>query len=321
MADDAYDPAFAALSSHLQERIDAAFDTAQLQGSDEREPARKRRKVEHSPEPQAGGFLVDEPAPGGFVLEQPAPGGFLVDDTGPHGGGFVPDRTSDNERHTHIPLSLIPTALQILDLPPDDEDVLSVFQNAASGWSEHKRGRPDVHERGSNQEDGGLVSRKDWRAVCAALLDTGAGDREDVHMDGDGRVDRSPTGTDGPEEAEEAPSDSGEDYTRVSSSKGRKRRSTAGSDEEEEGKEDRGLSARQKKECRAAFSLFFPDVADAELDKQRIRIKDITRVAKLLKEKVTAEETVEMLEAFSTAADKSMSLGDFERMMIAARLA
>ena len=242
--------------------------------------------------------------------------------------------SSDSERRTHIPFSLIPTALQILDLAPDDEDVLSVFRNAASGWGELKRGRADENEleRGSNQEDGALVSRKDWRAVCAALLDTGADDRDDVHMDEDGLVDRSPTGTDRPEEA---PSDSGEDYvqsdggdsdveveddsdddyrgegggfvrskktktspktrggTRTLSGKGR---STAESDEEERGKEPRGLTTRQKKECRAAFSLFFPDVTDDELDKQRIRIKDITRVAKLLKEKVTAEEVSAHLE-------------------------
>lgn len=30
---------------------------------------------------------------------------------------------------------------------------------------------------------------------------------------------------------------------------------------------------------------------------------------------------MEMLEAFSTSADKTMNLGDFERMMIAAKLA
>lgn len=253
-------------------------------------------------------------------------------------GGFIADEggTSDHGRHTHIPLSLIPTALQILDLPPDDEDVLSVFQNAASGWGEHKRGRGHELGRGLNQEDGVLVSRKDWRAVCAALLDTGADDRDDVHMDGDGLVDRSPTRSDRPEEA---PSDSGEEYvqsdggesdvevgddsddeyrdggggfvkskktrparggTRASSGKGRQARSIGESDEEERGSEHRGLTARQKKECRAAFSLFFPDVRDDELDKQRIRIKDITRIAKLLKEKVTAEEVSAYFGRFCT---------------------
>lgn len=32
-------------------------------------------------------------------------------------------------------------------------------------------------------------------------------------------------------------------------------------------------------------------------------------------------QIIEMLEAFSTSPDKSMSLGDFEKMMIAAKLA
>ena len=82
MADDAYDPAFAALPSHLQGRIDAAFDTAQLQDSDELEPARKRRKVERSSQPQPGGFLVDERwhfTIGGRKTE-PATGGYCAAD-------------------------------------------------------------------------------------------------------------------------------------------------------------------------------------------------------------------------------------------------
>ena len=33
-----------------------------------------------------------------------------------------------------------------------------------------------------------------------------------------------------------------------------------------------------------------------------------------------AQQMAEMLEAFSTAADKSMGLDDFERMMVAAKL-
>lgn len=32
-------------------------------------------------------------------------------------------------------------------------------------------------------------------------------------------------------------------------------------------------------------------------------------------------QTVEMLDAFSTSADKTMGLADFERMMVAAKLA
>jgi len=47
-------------------------------------------------------------------------------------------------------------------------------------------------------------------------------------------------------------------------------------------------------------------------------MRDIIRVAELLKEKIKAEEITEMLAAFSTVPDISMSLADFERMMVVA---
>ncbi|KAL7280855.1 hypothetical protein ACG7TL_005799 [Trametes sanguinea] len=356
MADEQLDPGFAALPLSLQKRIDAAFDSASRQTVSDKEPARKRRKVEQplqpggfiSEHPSPGGFIADEPASGGFIVDDPSEGGFVRDSPPPQGGFLADDDGSDAGQSTHIPLTSIPTALQLLDLPPDDEDVLSVFRNAASGWGERER---TASHRDQNPEEA-FVSRRDWRAVCAALLDTAAADEEDVDMD------------DVPAEKhleekvplEETPSDSEEDYVEsgagdsdveeeddsddeyreggggfvrprramvgtpaTKSRRGRKTRTTTES--EEEGEDQRTLTALQKEECRAAFALFFPDVTDKELDKQRIRIKDITRVANLLKEKITAEETVEMLEAFSTVPDKSMSLADFERMMVAAKLA
>ncbi|KAJ2997662.1 hypothetical protein NUW54_g7110 [Trametes sanguinea] len=356
MGDDQMDPGFAALPLTLQKRIDAAFDSALGRNGSDKEPARKRRKLEHSLQP--GGFISEDPAPGGFIAEESAAGGFIVDESSeggfvrdssspPQGGGFVDDDQADAGQLIHIPLSAIPTALQSLDLPPDDEDVLSVFRNAASGWGERRR---TASHRDEDPEEA-FVSRKDWRAVCAALLDPSAADEEDVDMEdvpADGQVEEKVS-------LEETPSNSGEEYVESGgaesdaeegddsddeyregsggfvrqkkaksgtatnkSRKGRKARATTESDEEDEGRRD--LTARQKEECRAAFALFFPDVTDEELDKQRIRIKDITRVAKLLKEKITAEETLEMLEAFSSAPDKSMSLPDFERMMVAAKL-
>ena len=48
------------------------------------------------------------------------------------GGGFI-GTDSDG-----IPLSSILKVLQSLDLPPDDEEVLAVFRNAASGWQQSK---------------------------------------------------------------------------------------------------------------------------------------------------------------------------------------
>ncbi|KAI0629178.1 hypothetical protein C8Q77DRAFT_1066143 [Trametes polyzona] len=330
MADDEHDPGFAALPERLQKRIDDAFDTALGHADlDASEPTPKRRKLDHS-SPQPGGF-------GGFVRDY-AGGGFMADEPSE-------DSVAEEPRAKYIPLSLIPNALQLLDLQPDDEDVLSVFRNAASGWG--SRGR-----RSSQPEtDEAVVSRKDWRAVCAALLDAGGDeDGEFDAMEEEGQEEAT-------EEApEEVPSDSGEEYmeqggtegdseegedsdddyqgggggeggfvrtkNRRSGRKGgrggqmgRKRRSSPGS------ADGGGLSGRQKAECRAAFALFFPDASEEELERRRIGIKDISRVAQLLKEKITAEETVEMLEAFSSTADKTMGLAEFERMMVAAKLA
>ena len=89
-------------------------------------------------------------------------------------GGFLPPEPSsaddgeleDDTRADAIPFSAIPSALQALDLQPDDEDVLAVFRNAATGWENKGGSEDDAHL---------LVGRKDWRAVCAALLDVGDG--------------------------------------------------------------------------------------------------------------------------------------------------
>jgi hypothetical protein len=85
--------------------------------------------------------------------------------------------THTSNEPTHIPLTLIPTALQILDLPPADEEVLAVFENAARGW-----GGAQV----STGEEG--VSREDFRAVCAALLPEEEDQEEGTDGD-DGSVD------------------------------------------------------------------------------------------------------------------------------------
>ncbi|CDO75809.1 hypothetical protein BN946_scf184951.g7 [Trametes cinnabarina] len=351
MVDDEQDRGFAALPLSLRTRIDAAFDSALRGSSSAEEPARKRRRLEATPQP--GGFIAEDTAPGGFLPEEPAAGGFLVDEPlesdSPASGKFLAndedDDASDSQRRSQIPMRLIPTALQILDLPPDDEDVLSVFRNAAAGWE--GRGRTPS---GRGEEEEAFVSRKDWRAVCAALLDTAAADDGEVDMedvlaerDAETPSDLSEeyvgTGEDESEGGDEDDSDdeyrergggfAGSKKTKAGpkatvgtpttkARRGRKTRATSESDEADEA--ERGLRGSRKEECRAAFALFFPDVPDEEVEMQRIRIKDITRVARLLKEKITAEETVEMLEAFSTASDKSMSLCDFERMMVAAKL-
>jgi hypothetical protein len=52
----------------------------------------------------------------------------------------------------------------------------------------------------------------------------------------------------------------------------------------------RRLTTRQRRDCRRAFALFFPDVEDIELDHQKIMPKDLDRVGRLIKEKLKAEE-------------------------------
>ncbi|KAF9063596.1 hypothetical protein BDP27DRAFT_1231852, partial [Rhodocollybia butyracea] len=232
-----------------------------------------------------------------------------------------------------IALSSIPSALQLLDLPPDDEEVLTIFRNAALGWANHD---------GASPNDMLAVTQNDWRAVCTILLDPAgeagsnsprtespAGDSEyqddDVQMQSDDEADsdyepgalptKSPRRVSGKRHtrASRLPSDelSGED-----------------SDEYEYGSpkgssKPRALTARQKATCREAFAMFFPDAIDSKenLDNRRIMLTDIQGVAKLLGEKLKAEEMLEMLEVFSTSPDKSMGLQDFERMMVAAKLA
>ncbi|CCM07078.1 uncharacterized protein FIBRA_09402 [Fibroporia radiculosa] len=338
----AEDPSFSNLPPNLKRRIDRAFDEALANNSGVR-PSKRRKTANDSfgqtsnvsTTSQHGGFL-----PGGFIVDEP--GGFIVDSSPPPGSVDSGDSPAP-AKHSDIPLSLIPAALQLLDLQPDDEDVLSVFRNAASGWTDAsgvQSSVPDPH-----------VSRQDWRAVCAALLGTGADEPE--RMDDDAESDGQDIVEDDSDPEEEY-MDSGSEHSKSSAeladsddeyveggfipSKGkgktrgqaateklprggRKGLSLDDSDADEGTSRARPLTARQKQECRRAFGLFFPNVRDDKLDDQRIMIKDITRVAKLLKEKLSAEEIMEMLDAFSSSADRSMNLQDFERMMIAAKLA
>ena len=318
------DPAFAVLPPKLKRRIDEAFDAAVS--------SRKRHRptLGQSTPVQPGGFLVDDVSPGGFISDERSPelphssfaGGFLRDGSP---ASLVDEEISSP---TAIPLSSIPTALQILDLQPDDEDVLAVFQNAATGWGDSNRVSPQDED--TSPQDA-LVSRRDWRAVCAALLDTGPSQTDMLPSDDHAPIggvdasveDLSDLTPDSAEEyvdstgTESGPDDSDGDYrgggivprkpsrrgtraattrAKAKTAKGREphshRSSSQSVSSEESGDEHEHtrLTARQKKECRIAFALFFPDVADEDLDRQRIRVSDLTRVSQLLKEKISTEE-------------------------------
>ncbi|KAG9314114.1 hypothetical protein JVU11DRAFT_4897 [Chiua virens] len=253
--DDEYDPSFTALSAGLGRRIDDAFDSVVLPRTH-----LKLTKFDVAP----GGFIVEEPEAGSAS----AAGGFIVE------GQPV---------QSFILLSEIPRALRLLDLDPDDE-IMDVFKKAATGW-----GAQNSHSDG--------VSKKDWRAVCAALLegelDDGenpAGD-EDVEMGADSGPDSDEhhiEGSSSDTNPEESSSDEYEQPTRtaIKAKKAPKAAQRSGTDTSMQ------LTEAQKAQCRQNFARFFPHIPDSELDGQRIMIKDITRVADLLKESLKTEEVM-----------------------------
>lgn len=350
------DSLFSILPRATQKKIDSAFSTvtknrenSPLPGGFISGPGGFIHDAEN--EQLGGGFILDDSDQGGgFIRDEGQGGGFIRDDDLPStsgGGGFIQDE-DDSNVPTHIPLSLIPSALQILDLPPDDDEVLAVFRNAATGWASSSN-RVDTRKLGEEDQ---YVSRDDWRSVCAVLLehDSGGGKRsdEDVEMadlgvESDGAADSDEyqqpddeRGEDDDDEYIEGPSTSA--ARRRTRQKARKSLSLSPPPSPSSSIRPRKFTPRQRQTCVDTYALFFPSVTPEELLVQKIMIKDIQRVAKLLNEKLKTEEVravcfnasmpvlifpkmVEMLETFSTSPDKSMNFDDFCRMMITAKLA
>lgn len=151
------------LPPHILERVDDAFNKASGTGG-------QKASALNSASIAAGGFLVDDTTDTG--------GGFLLDDTADTGGGFLLDESQAEAADnlfppTHIPLSRIPYALDLLNLPQDDPDILNVFNNAADGWggetSTRNKGKGRAGDDDEAKEEK-YVSRSDWRAVCSALI-------------------------------------------------------------------------------------------------------------------------------------------------------
>ncbi|KAF7315102.1 hypothetical protein MIND_00024400 [Mycena indigotica] len=232
------------------------------------------------------------------------------------GGGFVLEAPEP----MRIALSSIPAALQRLDLPPDDEQVLNVFKNAATGWSSA------TNEVNHNPKETELfVSRDDWHSVCAVLLEHHA--EEYGESASEGRPFDDDDEGDAYEDVED--SDDSDEYMDEddlgpSTSSRRRRPNTrrrASSSESSHSSSPKKLTARQRKTCLDTFALFFPDVDPKDLVQQRVMIKDVQRLTQLIGDKLKSEEIVEMVEEFSTSPDKSMSFDDFSVMMLAAKLA
>jgi hypothetical protein len=296
---------------HILNKIDRVFDAVtrpqhHLTSSDEVvAPVTVRRRrgevaLAMTGQSQGGGFIPPSPPP--------AVGGFIVEDD----SGEPQRNTESDDATTYIPLAMIPSALQMLDLPPADEEVLEVFRNAAGGWD------------GSNDGQQG-VSRKDWKSVCSILLSqqeqprASSGDeimRDETQPDEESSVEESDEEYRDPEqngwvkgqqsgdEDEDEDEDEDDEYIRPSKQaadrkgkgkarpsahapRGKKRRRDSFEDDEDVPK---SMTRRQKAACREAFALFFPDVEDRDLDSQRIMIKDIVRVSEVVKVRLTAED-------------------------------
>ncbi|KAJ7194934.1 hypothetical protein GGX14DRAFT_677659 [Mycena pura] len=232
--------------------------------------------------------------------------GFFADS-----GGFL------SEDIFQLPLSAVPSALQRLDLPPDDEQVLLVFKNAASGWKSSAN-RPD--EIGDKTDL--FVSRDDWRSVCAVLFEHHAEEYDE--SDGGVATDQphAPSHDEDDEddeyvEPDHLDSDSDEYIEDPSPSRrGTRRARSSSSSSVASFSTPRKLTARQRQTCLETYALFFPDASVTELPDQRIMIADIQRSSKLIGDKLKSEEIIEMLEEFSTSPDKSMSFADFGAMML-----
>ncbi|KAL0949740.1 hypothetical protein HGRIS_009779 [Hohenbuehelia grisea] len=301
---------FSSLSTRNQRNIDHAFDVV---ASKPKPHPGSSSEVNNASQSEGGGFSNDSSG-----------GGFIIDDND------TPSLTS-----TSIPYSSVPDALQILDLPPDDGQILSVFRNAA---------------------DEGVISREDWRSVCAVLLEGDDGDegepmdvdvvgsngtrppkRPYVESDDEGGSDEYREDPSSDSEQDIIDEDSGDEYTeglpkqkppsrrntRVRAKTRNKSASLSRSQSPITNAHTKRPTARQEKVILETYALFFPSLQpdSPELPKQRLMLKDLQLAAKLLHENLKAQEMLEMLETFSTSPDKSMSLTDFGKMMIMAKLA
>ncbi|KAG9218291.1 hypothetical protein CCMSSC00406_0009897 [Pleurotus cornucopiae] len=140
--------AFAALPKTLQAEIDNAFTSISLSNP----PHRQSHSETHSsltPAALGGGG-------GGFILEDP------VAET---------DAQGDTTSSARVPLASIPAALALLDLPPHDRQILAVFRDAAESDDDDSDDTAEYGANGANNGKEASVSRSQWRAVCAVLLE------------------------------------------------------------------------------------------------------------------------------------------------------
>jgi len=242
------DSLFYTLSNHVQRRIDEAFDVVS-------------KRVGNATFGADGNLKVND-----------VKGAIVEDD--------------DKVPQLQIPLTLIPAALQYLDLSPDDPEICSIFRNAASGWSSSS---PNIYR---NEE---YVSRDDWRAVCAVLLEHDEGPLDSLPRAGSCEEDEEESGSyreSDYDSAESTTSDLDEIYIEGETScrkPGGHRKAELPSPSTK-AVDTQKLTPHQRQACLDAFALFFPDAFPSELPGKKIMMEDIQRVSGLLKEKIKVEE-------------------------------
>ncbi|KAG8744950.1 hypothetical protein FRC10_009185 [Ceratobasidium sp. 414] len=362
---DAGDDEFSSLKPSLRRAVDTVFlKLAKQRGGDgakAKQSARKKRRVGGSDDEDGGGFVRDD-----------------EDEDEDEG------QASDDDQDPGIPLSLIPTGLQMLDLAPDDQEVLAVFRNAATGW---ENPRPRTVRQASDEDgeavvdkDAGLsVSKDDWRAVCAVLVgqaqeqeepepsytsrrarrksspeprlatraatcdkgkarandpgpdsDEGGGFMLDEDEDGGFELNGDEevgSDSDGYSEESALSDDSASEFGAPT----RPKTTRAAAKNTEEDEDDSGvetddmpltLTARQEREARIAFALFFPDMDanDPALDAKKIGIREVGDAAKVLNEKIPTDDIIEMLGMFSSGPSRTVGLEAFGRLAVMAKL-
>jgi len=206
----------------------------------------------------------------------------------PSGGGFVVKSTSPACQNTQIPLDLIPSALQYLDVPADDEEVLSVFRNAASGWTS-----TSSEPQSQSNSDRLYVTRDDFRAVCAVLLEN-MSPQDEQERPGDDELDIGGTTDEYVDDYDKSESissgDSEDEYVGEPNGPSSRRRKGKSRQVDELNVQAHTLTQRQKQTCLDTFALFFPHIPPSELENQKIKIKDLHFAAKLLNEKLNADQ-------------------------------
>jgi hypothetical protein len=256
---------FSSLPVFKRRWIDSAFDSV----------AKSARSDSLDDDDALNSGAAETVTPGGFVASDVLAGAPSCDAQG---------ETSGSGALSYIPLSAVPQALQILDIQPDDLEILSVFQKAASGWGTGSQGQVKV------------VSRDDFRSVCAVLLE-GEEDPEGGDSDVDAESDeyRGSSDVENVDEDDDDDDDDDDDYAEDTSPKRRRKAprsvpissQSPGSDLPST---SRGLTSRQARDCRRAFALFFPGIDETRLGEQKITSSVLARAAADLKEKLKLDD-------------------------------